>query len=32
MKEIRNFSLEKLEIRNLHFDHFINDDEKKGKK
>lgn len=31
MKEIRNFSLEKLEIRNLHFDHFINDDEKRKK-
>lgn len=29
MKEIRNFSLEKLEIRNLCFDHFRNDDEKK---
>lgn len=31
MKEIRNFSSEKLDIRNLHFDHFINDDEKKRK-
>lgn len=29
MKEIRKFSLEKLEIRNLRFDHFINDDERK---